>query len=97
MSEYTPGPWSKVIAKGFDFSGFADPLIITVDHGDDSVTPICILSPNEFTGAREANAHLIAAAPDMYEALKKVALAQRRDHFYDLAEIDRIIARAEGK
>jgi len=43
----------------------------------------------------EANAHLIAAAPDMYEALKDVQAGI--DHWTLRKRIDLALARAEGK
>ena len=60
MSEHTPGPWTARPQTGPQWG---------VTHGDSEFAFIC----NCFTlhGNDEANARLIAAAPDMLEALKQ--------------------------
>jgi len=44
-----------------------------------------------------ANAHLIAAAPDMYEALKKLTDLGRPLSRGDMSEGNKALAKAEGK
>lgn len=61
--------------------------------------PVCqLLWPTDkrTEGETEANAHLIAAAPDLLEALKGVmAIADRKTDEFDLARA--AIAKAEGR
>ena len=48
----------------------------------------------------EANAHLIAAAPDMYEALKELVSDFKQGampNFDEIPEFEAILAKAEGK
>lgn len=58
MSKHTPGPW---IVDGSDFD------VVMVDTVSGS--SICDVY-GDYSGEREANAALIAAAPTMYEALE---------------------------
>jgi hypothetical protein len=57
MSAHTPGPW------------FFNPDFNEVQAEADG-QPVAVLSPRE--GESEANARLIAAAPDLYEALLSI-------------------------
>lgn len=62
--KFTPGPW--LLDVGFDGSGDFNQYW-QVHDGSDAVvcsTSFCM------AGNKEGNAHLIAAAPDLYEALK---------------------------
>ena len=63
MSNYTPGPWA------------ANPIAARVDAFDPSgPTPICeLLWPTKLRSEAEtgANARLIAAAPNLLEALRE--------------------------
>lgn len=63
--KHTPGPW-------FEQTGFADDVEITADSRQGMVA-ICAMDL-DFTGhigvEQEANARLIAAAPDLLEALE---------------------------
>jgi len=65
MAQHTPGPWTIVPY------GDGDSLVI---HADESEWRICFMAtPGQSPGAMdriEANARLVAAAPDMLEALK---------------------------
>ena len=57
MADFTPGPWS------FIFNGWHTTLVETED-GE------LIAEVSQFGDSSEANTKLIAAAPDMYEALE---------------------------
>ena len=59
QAKHTPGPWLA--------SGDADANIVTVEAKDKGYTTVCRLGYS--TPTREANARLIAAAPDLLEAL----------------------------
>ena len=62
MSKHTPGPW---VAEGLD---------VTATHQRQRIAR-CDLEPDEYISSEEtrANALLVAAAPDMVEALKQIA------------------------
>ncbi len=92
--EYTPGAW-KV-----GFKGWGETPIVFVKP---SSVPIEIV---ECSGDESiANAHLVAAAPDMYEACKElISLQKLKPEERDVAnamriitDIDKALAKAEGK
>lgn len=102
MSAHTPGPW-KVVNH---------PRVAHVDsmrsvgHGANGMASIVWLTGGAL--AQEANARLIAAAPDLLAALKaaRAFVAQRagwsgshNDKVAEqvLVEVDAAIAKAEGK
>ena len=88
MSEHTPGPW--------EYLGHT-----WVQTADDKKTPIANFN---FLAATKANARLIAAAPDLLEALVMVRDADedcKRDGLPTIppaarAKIDAAIAKATG-
>jgi hypothetical protein len=63
---HTPGPWTVLQGEPFQ------PILIGTDEGGSfiEVGPACGLT--EGTGSMEANAALIAAAPDLLEALHHI-------------------------
>jgi hypothetical protein len=76
MTQHTPGPW---IGAG---PSFGDPLpryttsIMTEwEHEDGGYIEICELPFHHHDDENEANARLIAAAPDLLEALSKIEAA----------------------
>jgi len=108
MTEYTKGPWE---ANNYDECGGYDCMTGGIAIRDTSSNrTIARLDAGDF-GAEHfehkpevvesvvSAAHLIAAAPDMYEALKEHAVT--RDSFYDETRSDKLIdaaiAKAEGK
>jgi hypothetical protein len=105
MSEHTPGPWFVVeteilgtcIRPNTDGGGIAK---------DGSYLSIYVYTSED--AARQASAHLIAAAPDMYAALKRQqdnirrwlatgvpATEEESKQISD--QIDAAIAKAEGR
>ena len=68
MSKHTPGPWAvnRLITSGNQSLGFH----ITAPR-DGSVSPVCVGEDTGY-GEIDANARLIAAAPDLLEALKVI-------------------------
>ena len=63
MSKHTPGPWK--------WDGHIEQAIITADSGEEVLWGCgCCDSPRLLS---EADAHLIAAAPELLEALKEIA------------------------
>lgn len=75
MSNFTPGPWS-IGPIGYDDEGLINDhggIIASADWHGGSDCRLAI--PNS------ADAHLIAAAPDMYEALKAIDTHWAQDGF----------------
>jgi hypothetical protein len=67
MSEFTKGPWEVVVLK------IGMPIVI---HKKRVGLSVLFKAVTDETGVEKdeqlANAHLIAAAPDMYEALREI-------------------------
>lgn len=94
--KHTPGPW-------FGQAGFSDDVEITAESRE-GMAAICSMDL-DFTGhigvEQEANARLIAAAPDLLEALIAAldaanALEISSAHF-PRATVESAIARARGE
>lgn len=69
--KWTPGPWKWVEGKG-TWRGSIEPDVC--DFGDDTQ-----YYPTEGEPPNEANAHLIAAAPDLYDALEALLVTKAPD------------------
>ena len=93
MSKHTPGPWE--IKRHFDscYRYISAPEHIALAQvvwcvEEEERSPVC-----------EANAHLIAAAPDLLEALEELAdqyqYVNQFDSFYEQARA--AIAKAKGE
>jgi hypothetical protein len=63
MSKHTPGPWRSDLDKG-------EWYVVDAEH------TIVAELPGAYGEAQRANAHLIAAAPELYEALRRISLAE---------------------
>lgn len=70
-AQFTPGPWAlgkmRKYRIGIDGESWTD-LAKVVVRMDDGFTGIAVNSPDGY-----ANARLIAAAPDLYEALRALS------------------------
>lgn len=91
-ANHTPGPWAAIEIKGDPLRSFA--IDAGVYLGSLAVWPV-------HSDEMQANARLIAAAPDMYTMLKRVRAAiARQDGFSSLNGfedlIDQIIKKIEG-
>lgn len=101
MSKHTPGPWKAVqhgedwwsVLKGaWDISqnGASEPGVV-------ACAKYSAMTPEE----NEANARLIAAAPEMLEALRLVRMhghdGETEDGFSVSYFVDKAIVRVEGK
>jgi hypothetical protein len=108
-NKHTPGPWTieqwQRGSKGLKLAILAPP-----DASGDNDYQVAVVSRvynplfNETSFPDDANARLIAAAPDMYEALKECEVfisGLKLDNTVDLPSclerINAAIARAEGK
>lgn len=101
---HTPGPW---MVAG---PSFGDPLpryttcVVTEEDDDGEVVDICEFPVSDYDEQNEANARLIAAAPDMLEALEAIvkSLADQDDegmieHAQQMIDARAAIAKAKGK
>jgi len=105
-TKHTPGPWRV-------YHGTRGTIIEADGGACDDGSPLGILCPGTggarswthtiaelgWSGIAEweANACLIAAAPDMLEALKMAQLWLDYDGRYDMQKINAAIAKAEGR
>lgn len=91
MMTHTPGPW--FVAETDDNEGYPETVIRAM--GGVAGVSVAVDFPKIF-GMRDANARLIAAAPDLLEALRAVvSVADRETDEFDLAHA--AIAKATGK
>jgi len=69
-----------------------------VGSGDGSEV-VADIRTHQPAGEVEANAHLISSAPEMYEALKKLAECSKEIPLmkYEQGLVDKAIAHAEGR
>ena len=98
MSKHTPGPW---IAAG---PSFGDPLprytteIVTEREDEDgAATSICELPFHHHDDENEANARLIAAAPELLELLREAAGYTRHPDYDWPVEFSRRVDAAFAK
>ena len=93
QTNHTPGPWDVIPARGKML-----PHLMGADHSRIALLDDCHAAENE----RQANARLIAAAPDLLEALENAAnQIKALDEDYDQrsAYLDAMaaIAKATGR
>ncbi len=82
MEKFTKGPWSP-------HGG----LIYAPTKGDDVV----VAATGSNNPVSEANAHLIAAAPEMYNFIKKCSLAFASDYPSLRDSANELLAKARGE
>ena len=91
MSKHTPGPWNTMVSGGSVWSSGGEWVC---DPSDRHAYP---------TDTQRANARLIAAAPDMLEALEAVVAWQDGDGDFNLhaiaaeEQVRAAIAKAKGE
>lgn len=92
MSKHTPGPWTVGGARTLKVWGGPSPRDVICEPWHVAV------------GSRKANAHLIAAAPEMLEALKELDAHWSAVGPYAIghdgeraSKIKALIAKAEGR
>jgi len=78
---HTSGPWKVYISE--------DSIMVGNDQGESGVEVVTEWEPQYADGRDEANARLIAAAPEMHGALQNVAA-----HFDFVGEEDEAVAAA---
>ena len=93
--KWTPGPWS--VADHGNYIEFEDGIIAETHHGGFTDEDGCSHKPYI---PNEANAHLIAAAPDLYAALLSAVnllVSFSDDPEDDLSEYLEVLHRARGE
>lgn len=98
MSEHTPGPWfASVIMETRNKKQVAVP-IIDPDTNDETLDRRPIAICNDLRTDCWGNADLIAAAPDMLEALYMVRKYLKGENMGSviLGRIEKVIAKAEN-
>jgi len=89
--KHTPGPWK--VRQSYDNG---EPSCLTVYSGADGICDIYLGEKiTEATEIAEANARLIAAAPEMLRVLKETSKLLWGSG-YDRCPLEAIIAKAEG-
>lgn len=94
--DWTPGPWEAIDARwpGVWAKDRDQTVIIASSDSDATVeTGVGGYTAEE----RAANARLIAAAPDMYEALRMASAYMADSDKHWLSVINAAIAKAEGR
>jgi hypothetical protein len=72
MSGYTPGPWHTK-REGLST------IYVEANIGGGWVQEVAACGPTETADQKEANARLIAAAPELLEALERIAVLYEKD------------------
>lgn len=97
-TKHTPGPWQCTkYPKVFSINAEngRQIAIMTEHHGDEPLTPISVF---ERSKQDAADAALIAAAPELLEALMQIdfAMAAGQYHEIDTVKMRAAIAKAKG-
>lgn len=79
-AKFTKGPWENWGGDNYSCELNAGDCLITLDRRDKN-TDVCLIERSEM----EANAKLIAAAPEMYALLIEAEEALRREHCHGKA------------
>lgn len=106
MSNHTPGPW-RLSKLGFAENDGSIP-VLSATEGDETAKRICTVSFQSKAkrgeayrtpcADRDANARLIAAAPELLEALKELSFDAFEDaHPEAVKKARAAIAKAEGQ
>ena len=94
---HSPGPWEFILGATNGQENGAHGTICEASEGRYYIASIWA-DVEELKDRADANARLIAAAPDMYAALKLVRrLWAKDDDFQESHVIDAAIAKAEGR
>ena len=88
-TKFTPGPW-WIDGQGIGPKSFAD------DQSYGMTTPVAYIEEYDWPENHVANAHLIAAAPELYETLEEVIrISDRKHDAWDKAKA--ALAKARGE
>ena len=85
MTGHTPGPWAVAIDQpAGDEPGPTFPAIVEAEHGW-HIADLQVIDDHLGEAPREANARLLAAAPELLEALESM-IASAKNHRIPLTE-----------
>jgi hypothetical protein len=92
VSKHTPGPWKKVMDEPYDLRIKAGDRGICEVWLDDAPVP-------DYNEEQQANASLIAAAPDLLTAAKRIepAVMGQESYFDAIMALQAAIDKAEGR
>ena len=93
-TRHTPGPWHTGAGNG-EGSIFAENGRTRLEIGGTTLYPIAQIGRGWSESEDEANAHLIASAPNMLDALRRLTHPMANDE--DLTHALAVIAKAEGR
>ena len=72
-TQHTPGPWIGAGPSfGDPFPRYTTSIVTEREHDDEGIVEICELPFHHRDDENEANSRLIAAAPDLLEALREI-------------------------
>lgn len=92
-AKHTPGPWNVLPPKSdIHHGGYVG---VPDDDYAYGVNEVAYVTPQSSSGTHEANARLIAAAPEMLEALEGVAKNINPDDWFE--RVHAAIAKAKGR
>lgn len=94
MSEHTPGPWKVFRGSRHQSDRNYMAVIDSIPDVDGKVVANCICHIASTNEDAEANAKLIAAAPELLEALEKILIA---DYAVSRENARNAIAKAKGE
>lgn len=92
MNEHTPGPWEVLDADSYA----GEPALAVAATEDAGGRPVCLCSHGAYmprTPEDDANAHLIAAAPELLAACKDI-LGFLKAEGFDVRIVKAAIAKA---
>lgn len=96
-SKHTPGPWEIIPARPHEEIDGAFASFASIEGADGM--PVCVFG--DATGSatmfeNEADYHLIAAAPEMKEALERIAAKAGKDTIVEVIALE-ALAKANGE
>jgi len=73
MTKFTPGPWKAIQISGWEFAIKSDGTVARLSQKMDFPVGYDGTVQGRSENKMKADANLIAAAPDMYEVLERIA------------------------
>jgi hypothetical protein len=99
--KWTPGPW---VVTGVEYDDVRIETLHPMPEASHAYGDQTIIGSSEWTYLEDANAHLIAAAPDLYDALEGLWMWVKNwdvefmdDPEFDRSIIESALAKARGE